>query len=120
MSIKENIIEQYKNGNIVIAAHDGLQVYSLEEFVAQPIEGILYDLNRLEMVVLAFIEDPKWVNDFAVSKTIRLLKHSADYYKKRCELAEKYISESPCDPDITKLQFEAWNEYQEFIKDTSS
>ncbi len=71
---KEQILEEYKKGNIVVAGIEGLQVMSVVEFIKQPIDGILYDLNRLEEVVLTFIEDPKWVNDLAVCKTIRKLK----------------------------------------------
>jgi hypothetical protein len=37
------------------------------------------------------------------------------YWEKRCELAENYINESPCDPDITNDQLKAYNQWQEFI-----
>jgi hypothetical protein len=39
-----------------------------------------------------------------------------EYWKKRCELAEAYIEESPCDPDIYKKQLDAWNNWREFKK----
>lgn len=39
-----------------------------------------------------------------------------EYWKKRCELAEAYIDESPCDPDIYKEQLDAWNNWLEFKK----
>jgi hypothetical protein len=52
------------------------------------------------------------VFDFGVEQ----LKAELDYWKTRCELAEKFIEESPCDPDIYEDQLKAWNEYQEFIK----
>ena len=38
-----------------------------------------------------------------------------EYWKKRCELAEMYIEESPCDPDITMSQlaaYSAWNHFK--------
>ena len=76
--IKEQVLEQYKNGNIVVAGFEGLEVYSLKEFMDQPVDGMLYDLNRNEAVVLTFINDPKWVNDFAVCKVIRELKRQLD------------------------------------------
>jgi|DEB0MinimDraft_10_1074344.scaffolds.fasta_scaffold30557_1 hypothetical protein len=38
----------------------------------------------------------------------------ADYWKKRYRLAEKYINESPCDPDITKAQYKAYLKWIEF------
>jgi hypothetical protein len=49
-------------------------VADLDEFIKQPADGILYDLNRLEETALTFIDDPKWVNDFAVALVIRKLK----------------------------------------------
>jgi len=76
--LKEKILNQYKKGNIVYASVDDLCTQSLKEFIEQPIEGILYDLNRDEAVVLTFIDDPKWVNDYAVAKTIRALKCRID------------------------------------------
>lgn len=36
------------------------------------------------------------------------------YWKKRCELAEVFIYESPCDPDITNEQIEAYNNWKNF------
>jgi len=39
-----------------------------------------------------------------------------DYWKERCILAEKYIEESPCDPDIYISQLEAYHNWKDFIK----
>lgn len=38
------------------------------------------------------------------------------YLVKRLLAAEKYIKESPCDPDYTKIQLKAYNEWQRLIK----
>ena len=73
-TIKEKILEEYKNGNIVVSGFEGLQIVKLEDIIKQPAEGILYDLNRIESVVLTFLPDPKWINDYASSKVIRQLK----------------------------------------------
>ena len=73
-SIKDKILAEYEKGNIVVAGIEGLQVMPIKDFIEQPEDGILYDLNRDEAVVLTFIDDPKWINDFAVAKTIRVLK----------------------------------------------
>lgn len=77
--IKDKILEEYQKGNIVVTNMDGLFVTSLEEFVKQPVDGMLYDLNRTEAVVLTFLPDPKWVNDYAVGQVIRELKSRIDY-----------------------------------------
>lgn len=39
-----------------------------------------------------------------------------EYWKTRCELAEKYIKESPCDPDITDSQITAYHNWLDFIE----
>jgi hypothetical protein len=80
--LKEKILKEYKKGNIVIADFDGLRCMSLAEFIKQPAEGILYDLNRNEAVVLTFIPDPKWINDYAVAKVIKELKNRIDELEK--------------------------------------
>lgn len=77
-SLKDKILSEYSKGNIVFTTIDGLCSINIDEFIKQPAEGILYDLNRTEPVVLAFIEDVKWINDFAVAKTINALKEKID------------------------------------------
>jgi hypothetical protein len=71
---KDIILAEYKKGNIVVSTFEGLQVAPLKEIIKQPIDGLLYDLNRNESVVLTFINDPKWINDYAVAQVIRALK----------------------------------------------
>lgn len=73
-NLKDKILEEYKKGNIIIASALGLEGHKLSEFIKQTTEGLLYDLNRDELVVLTFIDDPKWVNDYAVCKVITALK----------------------------------------------
>jgi len=73
--IKNKILEEYKKGKIVTSTIEGLQVMLLDEFIKEPADSILYDLNRSESVVLTFMPDPKWVNDYAVAKVIRALKN---------------------------------------------
>ncbi len=79
---KELVLEGRDEGNVVFLQHGGgyLAVMStpIDEFIQQPADGILYDLNRLEEIALTYIDDPKWVNDFAVALTIRALKKERD------------------------------------------
>ena len=73
--LKDKILDEYTKGNIVVSGFEGLQLMPIKEFIKQPSDGMLYDLNRNESVVLTFIEDPKWVNDYAVAKVIKELKN---------------------------------------------
>ncbi len=77
-SIKEKVLAEYKKGNIVINTVDGLEVGPIEDFVNQNTEGLLYDLNRDEATVLTFIDDPKWINDYACIMVIRELKRQIE------------------------------------------
>ena len=72
--MKDKILEEYEKGNIIIATIDSLQVMPIDEFIKQDATGMLYDLNRNEATILTFIDDPKWINDYASCKVIRLLK----------------------------------------------
>ena len=73
--LKSKILKEYEQGNIVVMTCEGLQVAKLEEFIEQPTELMLYDLNRDEATILTFLPDKKWINDFAVSKVIQALKN---------------------------------------------
>lgn len=43
--IKDKILKEYENGNIIVAGVDGLQSMKLKDFIKQPISGMLYDLR---------------------------------------------------------------------------
>ena len=76
--LRDKILEEEKKGNIVFWAIDELAIANLDNFITQPIEGILYDLNRLPEVVWTFIDDPKWINDYAVYQVIKRLKEELE------------------------------------------
>jgi hypothetical protein len=71
---RDYILEKEKEGKIVVNTEFGLGEISLDEIVKQHTEGLLYDLNRDRCTILTFIEDEKWVNDFACMKVIEKLK----------------------------------------------
>ncbi len=76
--LQELILEEAKNGNVIVWGADGLMKMSLKDFVKDPVESILYDLYRDEATILTLMEDPKWVNDYAVMQVIRELKRQLD------------------------------------------
>jgi hypothetical protein len=71
--IRDIVLEESKKGNVVYASFEGLITIPLDDIIKQPIEGLLYDLNRDVATVLTFINDPKWVNDYAVCSVITRL-----------------------------------------------
>ena len=86
-SIADTVRAEYEKGNIVFwDCEDNLLTANLQDFMKQPVDGVLYDLNRSEEVILTFIDNPKWVNDYAMCKIVRELY-------KRIEELEKIKSE---------------------------
>ena len=71
--ISEKILYESKNGNIVINTTFGLRVCKIDEIVNQPVDELLYDLNRDEATIMTFIDDEKWINDYACSMVIKYL-----------------------------------------------
>ena len=77
--LRAYILSERGKGNIVFHGLPGeLMAAELGKFVEQPVEGMLYDLNREEEISLTFLDDPKWVNDFAVALVIRKLVEQRD------------------------------------------
>jgi len=88
-NIKDRILKEYKKGNIIVVGSEGLQVMPLNDFIKQPVDGMLYDLNRDEAVILTFIDNPKWINDYAVCQVIRLLKKRIEELETQFEEQEE-------------------------------
>lgn len=85
-SIREEVLSEWDKGNLVYADVDGLKSIKFEDFIKQPLEGMLYDINRCLPVIVTYIDDPKWVNDFALTKLL-------EYYYNKCDELEKKLKE---------------------------
>lgn len=83
-SIKDNVLAEWEKGNLIFADFDGLKTIKFEDFINQPLDGILYDINRNTSTILSFLDDPKWVNDFALTKLL-------EYYYNKCKEQEKML-----------------------------
>ena len=86
-TIRDKVLAEWTKGNLVYADIEGLKSIKFEDFINQPLGGILYDINRNLATILAFIDDPKWVNDFALTKLL-------EYYYNKCKEQEKILNTS--------------------------
>ena len=86
-SIRDKVLSEWDKGNLVYADFDGLKSIKFEDFIKQPLEGMLYDINRCLPVIMTYINEPKWVNDFALTKLL-------EYYYNKCKEQEKILSTS--------------------------
>jgi len=76
--LKNIILEQQKQGDIVLKTPVGVRSIKLNKFIQQPIEGILYDLNKLPETILTHTDNLKWINDYAAYLVIKELKADRD------------------------------------------
>lgn len=82
--LREIVLDEMNKGFIVYRTIEGLCKQELSEFVKQPIEGQLYDINRDIATCLAFIDEPMGVNNFASNVLIR-------YYYEKCKVLEEKL-----------------------------
>ncbi len=83
--------------------------------IEKVIENLRYSVENSERHVQA-VRNSDTDHPFAVIPLAlpeaRALLTEIDYWRARCEKAEKFISESPCDPDVTKGQIWANDSWQ--------
>lgn len=90
--LKEKLLAYRKEGKVAMwVLPDQMMIAPVAEFVKQPAEGILWDLNRGEECALSNTDSIRWVNDFAVAVTIRELCRQRDEL-----LAEKEAHQKLC------------------------
>ncbi len=61
-------------GKVTFESIEGIVSAPLDEFIKQPAEGMLYDLNRDMATCLTFIDRPAWINNYACCVVIKALK----------------------------------------------
>ena len=72
--LRDYIWQKEKEGVVVLALFVGYGEIKVDDLIKQPAEGILYDLNRDSATVMTYLDEPKWVNDYAVGVVIKKLK----------------------------------------------
>jgi hypothetical protein len=80
--LKDFIVQKEKENKIIVNSPEGLKEATINEFIKQPLEGILYDLNRLPEVILSTAKDNRfWVNDYAMMVVVKRLFELIDWEK---------------------------------------
>jgi len=78
--LEKIILDNEKEGKITIWTFAGLMTVNLDEFITDPVESMLYDLNRDKLTLLTLMDD-KRVNDYACMLVIKKLKEHYDKLK---------------------------------------
>ena len=63
-----------QEGKVVFDTGIALIAASIDEFIKQSAEGMLYDLNRDTATCITFIDKPTWINSYACNVVIKALK----------------------------------------------
>lgn len=86
----ELIRKEYRSGRVVLSTIEGIVSYDIDALVSQPVDGLLYDLNRDMVTCLAWISQPDsehmWINNCASGIVIEYLCRQRDSL--RAELDE--------------------------------
>lgn len=79
--ITKYVQSEEKKGHICLAVEDYCDSYSLSEFLDQPIEGLLYDLDLLpEQVLSCCRSNRRLIWEYALYLTIKELKEKYDSF----------------------------------------
>jgi len=93
-TIRDKVLSEWNKGNLVFADIEGLKSIKFEDFIKQPLEGMLYDINRDTATILSSIDSPKWVNDFALIKLLEYYYNKCNSLKEENKLLEDELVKS--------------------------
>ena len=81
--LRDFILDEEKKNRVVFQNIEGIHSVDVDALIDnQPIEGVLYDINRSREVILTFIKELKWVNDYACMLIINKLSERAKEARK--------------------------------------
>lgn len=123
-SVREKVLAAWKEGKVCFADGEGIHYVPFKDFVQQPLNRILLDLNRDEVTILTNSGDPKWVNDYCLTKLLgyyhsNMIDASADYYELRQrydKLMDEHVALSECVKELrcSKITLEQSNRSMEY------
>ena len=92
-SLQDLIWSKEKENKLVYAHVEGFTSVDIDALIdSQPLDGLLYDLNRDAVTIASWIDHPeygvKWVNDYAVYLVIKRLHERMTKAEKRVKELE--------------------------------
>jgi predicted RNase H-like nuclease (RuvC/YqgF family) len=98
----DKVLSLQADNKIAFMTIDGLQGGPIEDFVKQPIEGQLYDVNRDRATLYSMANENKnkrWINDLA-------LVYMYEYANATIEEQHRHITNLECELDLTRKEIE--------------
>lgn len=86
-TILEFIEEKEKEGKAAFYVHGNLATMDIDDLINQPVEGLLWDLNRDEVTCSFWIDEGElgWVNNYATQLVIKKLYEKIFELEKEAE-----------------------------------
>ena len=100
--ILDKVLALQADNKVAFMTIDGLKYNPIDEFVKQPLEGQLYDVNRDRATLYSMANENKnkrWINDLA-------LVYMYEYANKTIEEQRRHITELECELDLTRKSIE--------------
>ena len=100
--ILDKVLALEADNKVAFMTVDGLKYSPFDEFVKQPLEGQLYDVNRDRATLYSMANENKnkrWINDLA-------LVYMYEYANKTIEEQRRHITELECELDLTRKSIE--------------
>ena len=107
----EDIRVKEKNGEIIFLTEEGASVAKIENIIKQPIDGLLYDLNRDYATLATMAKSSKsmrWVNDMALVNVLKYVLNENNKLKNDLEVANKKLEETVDKLNEVKLEYGAF------------
>ena len=96
--ILDKVLALEADNKVAFMTVDGLKYSPIDEFVKQPLERQLYDVNRDRATLYSMANENKnkrWINDLA-------LVYMYEYANKTIEEQRRHITELECELDLTR------------------
>ena len=100
--ILDKVLALQEDNKVAFMTIDGLKYSPIDEFVKQPLERQLYDVNRDRATLYSMANENKnkrWINDLA-------LVYMYEYANKTIEEQRRHITELECELDLTRKSIE--------------
>ena len=107
----EDIRVKEKNGEIIFLTEEGASVAKIEDIIKQPIDGLLYDLNRDYATLATMAKSSKsmrWVNDMALVNVLKYVLNENNKLKNDLEIANKELEKTVAELNEVKLEYGAF------------
>ena len=100
--ILDKVLALQADNKVAFMNIDGLKYSPIDEFINQPLEGQLYDVNRDRATLYTMANEntnKRWINDLA-------LVYMYEYANKTIEEQRRHITELECELDLTRKSIE--------------